>query len=155
LFYKPKEAVLSRRVNKFYAVTLTSIYRVTWKKGYRPEAKKIELYRESYRSVGTNLDEGEFLGISPIQLVTYNNINNRDDGPNPRVPPESVAKMDWRCWTSTLIALFLRKREAQKCARKKSWTNLDRRWIKQTRETARAIGPNHPVFVFSESWKLK
>jgi hypothetical protein len=138
-------------IHEFFVVTETSVYLVTDKKDENgtPIVKKIVLKGQSKIPVGGRLKNGNLVGITKERILLYE--GEMRNGRWQR--PEEVNTAFWGGGTSQIIALFLKKEEAMKCFNSENLEAWDRRWKKQTEETLKSIGNNHPVFVLSEEIK--
>lgn len=109
-------------LNQFYAVTLTSLYKVVAKDGSgRPFAEKLARRGESDLPVGKRLRSVACILIS-----------------------DHLALSEGK--TSDLVALFTNQKEARRCHREKRLKPFDRRWKKETQAVFNRIGDNHPSF---------
>jgi len=136
------------KLDRFFAVTKTSAYRVESEKDENrdPIVEKIALRGESRVQVGECLHNGDFVGIMKGGLVLY----LEDHPKSGRIQkPEEVNTAFWGGHTSAIIGLFLRVEGAMICHDSKNLEICDPRWRKETEETLRAIGNSHPVFILS------
>jgi hypothetical protein len=136
------------KLDRFFAVTKTSTYRVESEKGENrdPIVEKIALRGESRVQIGGRLHNGDFVGIMKGGLVLYIEDHPKDG----RIQkPEEVNTAFWGGHTSPIIGLFLELEEAMACHNSENLEICDSRWRKETEETLRAIGNNHPVFILS------
>jgi hypothetical protein len=134
-------------LEKFYAVTMTSIYCVEFdKERHQAKATKIALKGVSNLGVGAILD-------GPMMAVTKWLQFYIPEGGGLTSFQRKVEMVNTRYWcghTSGIVALFLDEESARNC-----WLNLDlslcdSRWIDSTREVIVAIGHEHPVFEVCE-----
>jgi len=128
---------------------MTSVYLVSGErdeKGY-PIVEKIALKGESKVPVGGRLKNGYLVGITRDGILLYDEDHPRPDKPQ---DPKEVNIAFWGGHTSPIVALFLNKEEAIECLNSSGLQNCDSRWRKQTEETLKAIGENHPVFILSK-----
>ncbi len=140
-------------LHEFFAVTQTSVYRVSDERGENnwPIVEKIALKEESKLPVGGRLQDGYLVGVMGGRLsgiVLYDQDHPR---PGSVQPPEMVNTAFYGGGTSRLVALFLEKEAAIKCHNSENPQPLDPRWRKQTNEVLSAIGDSHPVFIVSSS----
>ena len=137
-------------LHEFFAVTITSVYRVTDQKEEHdwPIVEKIELKGQSKIPVGGRLLNGHFIGITPDRIFLYDEDHPRSDGK--RLDPLRVNTAFWGGGTSPIVALFLNKEEAISCLKADNLRQCDARWRKQTGETLKVIGKEHPTFILSE-----
>jgi hypothetical protein len=131
-------------VHRFYAVTTTSVYLVSDEKGEYgwPIVEKVALCGESRVKVGGRLKGGTSVGVARGFILLYDSHKGQ--------PPEMVNTIHWGGYTSGVIGLFMRKREAMACLKTKYKEILDPRWKAQTEEVRRRIGHDHPVFILSD-----
>ena len=148
-----KETIMKKQKSKqnklrvFFAVTVTSVYRVVilgTKK--TPYLKKIA-YRggESGVKVGGRIENGTMISVGN-QLILF-----VPEGHGPTSPMTSVerdiAKVNTRYWggrTSKVVALFLNKDDSFSCSGSENLHGNDPRWEYSTIEVLRAIGEDHP-----------
>jgi len=138
-------------IHEFYAVTRTSVYRVSDErdeKGF-PIVEKVALKGESPVSVGERLKNGHSVGIMKTGIVLYDYWHKEH---NRR--PEMINTAHWGGETTPITGLFLRKKEAMKCLLAEDLQMCDKRWQQETEEVLRAIGDDHPVFVLSRSYAI-
>jgi len=136
------------KLDRFFAVTKTSVYRVESEKDENrdPIVEKIALRGVSRLSVGGRLHNGDFVGIMKAGLVLY----IEDHPKSGRIQkPEEVNTAFWGGHTSAIVGLFLEKDDAMNCNHTPFLQICDPRWRKETEKTLRAIGENHPVFILS------
>ena len=144
-------------LEEFFAVTKTSVYRVSSQKDEKgfPVVEKIALRGESAVPVGGRLHNGHLVGIMKTEInlyyEDYSPFSGRREQPQ---RPEEVNIHYWGGHTSPIVALFLNKEEAMSCFNSENQKNCDPRWRKQTEETLGAIGDNHPVFIPSISHSI-
>ena len=132
-------------LRKFYAVTLTSLYEVEVLGKKIPVLEKLALRGESSIPVG-----GKFIGEDKIlsigrQLILFIPEGGGYIGSFER-KIEQVNTRYWGAQTSPIIALFLKKNEAEKCFKSENQQECDTRWVKETKEVLKAIGEEHPAF---------
>lgn len=131
-------------ITEFFAVTTTSLYRVKWyEHAGQVQIIKTGLAGNSDIPIGAVLPGGYFVGIAKSYITQY--------GTSERIPPELVDQSEWGGVTSPIVGLFLSDSEARECLRSGELTVLNPFWRTQTEKTIRAIGPDHPVFVFSKN----
>lgn len=138
-------------LHEFYAVTLTSIYRVRDARdeyGW-PMVEKIGRRARSYLPIGGRLENGYFVGIRKSGLVLYHTEVTLTGGSEDRARPEEVSRYLWGTSTSKIVALFLTEREARDCLAAVDRQGCDARWRAQTEAVLAAIGDDHPVFILS------
>lgn len=129
-------------IHEFYAVTKTSVYKVTDKKDENghPIVEKIALNGESNIPVDDRLDCTYAVGIM-----------NWLQGYIPGVRSERRPDMrNTRYWTgnlSPITALFTRKDLALKCLKEPDRHTYDLRWEDESRRILNLIGEDHPTFV--------
>ncbi len=140
-------------IHEFFAVTQTSVYRVSDERGENnwPIVEKIALRKESKTSVGGRLRNGCLVGIMGGKLSGISLYDQDHPRHGSVQPPEMVNTSFFGGGTSHLVALFLEKEAAIKCSDSKDLQPLDPRWRKQTNEVLSAIGNDHPVFIVSRS----
>lgn len=139
-------------VEEFYAVTETSVYRVSSLKDSRgtPIVEKIALRGKSARPVGDRLHGGSLVGIMKVCIVLYDEDYSPFSGPRKRHQrPEEVNIAFWGEYTSPISALCLKRDEAMMCLHSKDLKNCDPRWRTETEEVLKCIGDHHPVFILS------
>lgn len=135
---------------EFFAVTTTSVYLVKDEKGEKgiPIVEKIVLRGGSKISVGQRLKNGRYVGITPWEIVLYDEDHPRGVGKLLQ-KPEEVNTMFHGGKTSPIVALFLSKDKATACLNSEDLKPSDSRWENETREVLNSIGNNHPVFIIS------
>ena len=126
-------------LKKFYAVTQTSIYEVLDTKD-GPLATKITIRGYSAIAVGGYLKHGNMLSVGH-NLIMY--------------PTEGRAELtrwgDWGGHSSPIVALTLKKSDAEKCFKSGSTKICDPDWIEHTKAVLKAIGNDHPKFSIPSS----
>lgn len=133
-------------VHRFYAVTLTSIYRVNDRRNKddpSPVAKKIALKGESEISVGEELQNGSMIAIT-TQLQAY-----IPEGGGMASFQRKIEMVNTRWWgghSSDIVALFTTKKKAVDCFAQSDLEACDTRWIEDTKKVVKKIGENHPSF---------
>lgn len=141
---------------QFFAVTLTSVYRVSDKrdKNNWPIVEKIASRKASALSVGQKLTGGKLVGVRSNGIILY-------DEDHPRIGriqrPEEVNTRFHGGHTSPIVALFFDEKEALACLRSDGLDRCDRRWEAKTEKVLHTIGKDHAVFVVSHfvPWKNK
>jgi hypothetical protein len=121
-------------IESFYVVTRTSVYHVYVENG-KPVAEKIAIYGTSAVPVGTKMQQGEVVGITPSGLLACNRTTLGF------LPIDN---------TTPIVALFLEKETALACSKSENLENIDSRWKDEMSKTIRAIGAHHPLFVFGK-----
>jgi len=137
-------------LREFFAVTWTSLYRVACNENpgeSTPIVEKMALRNNSNLPVGKRLRNGRFVGVRRDCICLYED-EQASDSRRPR-PPEELSTYFYGGHTTPIVALFLRRRDAERCLRTGSTICLDPRWKKQTLAVVRAIGDDHPVFILS------
>ena len=119
---------------EFYAVTVTSVYRVTDKTDELgvPIVEKIALNSNSRVAIGERLRGGTRVCVSPDGIILYNENNENHPSPNGGR-------------TSPIIALFLDRERAMECLESEK---SDSRWEEETKKVLNRIKDN-PVFIIS------
>jgi len=134
-------------LEKFYAVTKTSVYEVVAKdKDGNPYAIKIALHGKSKFGIGEKLNGGTMLAIAKslqFFIPESHSMASPQTGFERRL--EHVNTMWWRGGSSDIVALFLKKEEALSCSKESNLTKCDPRWLNQTREVLEKIGEEHPT----------
>jgi hypothetical protein len=128
-------------VNKFFAVTATSIYLVEVVNG-SPQMTKIALKGHSKVLVGDILKDGTMLSIGKYLILFI-----PEGGGN--TFEKNIAMVNTRYWganTSQVKALFLDEKDARDCFENKSGRA---EWISKTREVLNGIGDDHPQFTIA------
>jgi hypothetical protein len=117
---------------EFFAVTETSVYAVrTGDEGGKPHpyAEKIAAFKPSVAPVGARLEHGNTLAVGKRIIPLTND-------------------RACRCGqTSKVVALFLTKNAAEKCAGEQNLIPADPRWTRDTQLVCSAIGDKHPQFL--------
>ncbi len=140
-------------LKEFFAVTMTSIYHVKDDVDGAPEVKKIALRGESIRAVGSIVsgpNGGRGLTMVSVgkHIVVF--IPEGHSWLSARstfvTQLENVNTMWWGGNTSEVVALFLKETDAMECFNASELKPRDARWQKNTLETLRAIGREHPRF---------
>jgi len=131
-------------LDTFFAVTLTSLYRVTVEGG-KPCVEKVALHGESKIGVGEKLIPEPMLSIG-TQLWMFN-----PQGPAGEFQREFGCVEARQCGphTSMIIGLFKEEEVARYCFEQRSFHLADPRWFLETREVLDEIGDDHPVFSIS------
>lgn len=138
-------------LEQFFAVTLTSLYRVSAEKDKNiPIVEKISKRAPSKIEVGEMLRGGYEVGILDDSIILFTSSPSRNDR-----DPIRVNIAFWGGNTSPIVALFLEEKDARICLESGSQNRWDPDYIDNTKETLRAIGKNHPVFIISESVPVK
>ena len=129
-------------IHEFFAVTRTSVYRVTDEEGENgwPIVEKIALRGESEIPIGKRLTEGYNVGIMKKGIVMFSSSRKHRE-------PELINVYHWGGKTSSIIALFLKENRAMECFNSKNTTVCDPRWKNETLETLDKIGNDHSVFI--------
>jgi hypothetical protein len=147
---RPKAPVL----DKFYAVTRTSLYELTHAKG-EGIATKIAMRDNSRIAVGERLEGGPVVSVGE-QLITF--VPEKYGPASPMAGFEyDIANVNTRYWgvnSSSIIALFTSKRKAQACLRHDDGVIKDPRWIDETKEVIRCIGPDNHMWSVTRSPRL-
>lgn len=144
---------MPERLKEFFAVTLTSVYRVNERKDLNgfPLVEKIAQRGASHVGVGGRLKNGELVAVTRRGLIVYSDDLPSRGRPGDRpAKPEEVNTMFWGGHTSPLVALFLEEEDARKCLVWGSDRELDPLWWNFTRDTLAAIGDGHPTFILSD-----
>ncbi|MBI5732525.1 hypothetical protein HY967_01010 [Candidatus Jorgensenbacteria bacterium] len=133
-------------LNEFFAVTKTSVYRVTADGGDGlPMVLKIAVKGKSDIPVGHELIKAAMVAICKI-LITYVPEAGELDTPVYERRIERVDRKWYGGWTSPIIALFKTQKEALDCFKREDGCSCDKRWIAETKSVIEAIGDKHPVF---------
>jgi|GEM_PF-1036239 len=142
-----------RELERFFAVTLTSVYEVV-AKGERglPYAKKIKLGGESAIAVGGIITDQMVAVAKWLQFYI-------PEGHGWGCPPmtsferrlEQVNMQWWGGRTTAIIALFLTRKNAEKCFSSPDPQLCDPRWLQETKKVIEAIGEDHPTFTVCHS----
>lgn len=130
----------------FYAVTLTSVYKVKYRRNSTdpsPVATKIALKDESSISIGSELENGTMIAITH-QLQAY--IPEGGGITSFQRKIEDVNTYYWGGHSSAIVALFTNKIEALKCLKQKDFKPCDPRWVNETKKVIEKIGDSHPSF---------
>ncbi|MEK7640414.1 MAG: hypothetical protein AAB389_00245 [Patescibacteria group bacterium] len=133
-------------LKKFYAVTQTSIYEVQDTEN-GPLATKIALRGSSEIVVGEFLKHGTMLSVG------HNLWMFVPDGHGFMSPMTSyerdlgkVSSQWWGGHSSPVVALTLKKSDAEKCFKSGSTKICDPDWAEHTKAVLKAIGNDHPKF---------
>jgi len=99
---------------EFYAVTTTSLYRVSDGKGKdgSPIIERIKVRKSSFLPVGCRLAGGNLIGIARTRIILY----ERDYlkiATKSRQTSEDAGPNNWRDQTAPIIGLFFRIQEAE------------------------------------------
>jgi len=128
-------------LNKFYAVTMTSVYEVVANGGNgSPSAKKIKLFGQSVAKQGQVIGGGSMLSIG-YTLTFYTPTGNERGIDYSR-------SIGWN--TSRIVALFKKENDALMCSEQKNLEIYDARWTDETEKILAEIGPSHPVFTITD-----
>ena len=136
------KAVNPEPLKEFFAVTETSVYRVTMEDSLPAVATKISLRGSSRVAVGEKFS-GPMLAICN-QLITY-----IPEGGGLTSFQRNIESVNTRWWTgnsSPIVALFKDEKSALECSSQKDLKPCDERCLKETIEVLRAIGESHPAF---------
>lgn len=146
-------------LKEFFAVTISgSLYRIIFSpEDERATVEKIAV-KDGYSGevpVGTKLHIGsldyagadDFIGIASYGISLY--YGYRRAGQKRPPFPEFVNTRLWGGKTSAVISLFLKEDDAKDCLNANDLQTLDLRWAIQTEEVYKAIGADHPKFIFS------
>lgn len=149
-------AVARKRLDKFFAVTETSVYEVRANMGKsNPHAEKIALKGRSVIQVGGRLDRGTMIAICRC-LIPY--IPEKYGFAHPKTAferrIENVNTMWWRGNTSPIVALFTNKKAALVCFKDRDFVPCDPKWVGCTKDVLNRIGNDHPVFYISHDEHL-
>jgi hypothetical protein len=133
------------RIKEFYAVTQTSVYRVSEGKNGGPSVKKVFLKGDSSLPVGHsfNVGPGTLVSIGR-QIISFIPEGGGQTSFQRKI--EMVNTRYWLCNTSFVTALFFTKKEALACVVYKKLKPCDKRWLKQTKLVITAIGDDHKLF---------
>lgn len=139
---------MSEPLHEFFAVTVTSIYRVSDEKDSEgtPIVQKVRMRFQSIVGTGKRLMGGSLVGIRAVGLLLYSDGKEN----TPHAKPEDIAPVLQGSKSSPLVGLFRTLAEAETCIREENTKVFDSRWQKQTADVLRAIGTNHPVFVVGD-----
>ena len=138
-------------LNRFYAVTQSSIYEVKDSdEGLSPSIKKIVSKGESVIKVGERLSccSAELVSIGK-QIIAF-----IPEGGGYSSYQRQIGLVNTRYWgaqTSAVVALFLTKKEAENCWKTDNLKTCDDRWIEQTKAILTGIGEDHPLFTISHT----
>ncbi|TSC83293.1 MAG: hypothetical protein G01um101419_47 [Parcubacteria group bacterium Gr01-1014_19] len=130
-------------LKKFYAVTQTSIYEVKDTED-GPLATKIALRGDSAIPVGDPLKYGNMLSVGH-NLIMY----------------QTETRRELSLWgehgghSSPVVALTLKKSDAEKCFASETTKKCDPDWAEHTKAVLRAIGKDHPNFSVPSSPSLR
>lgn len=153
-----RNPVKSHDSKVFFAVTMTSVYRVVLcgtKKS--PYMVKIA-YRggESSVKIRERIDNGAMVSIGKRLIMFF------PDGHSFLSSQTSyerdIAKVNtqwWRGGTSNIVALFSKKRDAFECNVAKNLVFCDPRWKDNTIAVLRAIGDEHPYCSITDFLDLR
>lgn len=136
---------------EFFAVTLTSLYRVRHAGAADAEVVKIALRGKSSIAVG------ERLNTSPMMVAVCQSLQmfipERYGLMHPLAGIQrEVAMVNTRYWggcSSAIVALFFDEKDARTCLASDALVAADLRWVDSTRAVLAAIGDNHPSFTIS------
>ena len=140
------------RLREFFAVTLTSVYRVSDRRDADgiPLVEKIAQRGSSAVAVGGRLKSGSLIGVTKRGIYLYD-----DDLPYPGRPggrparPEEVDVLFWADHTSPVVGLFLNEADARGCLDWGHGREHDPVWWSHTMAVIKAIGDDHPTFILS------
>jgi len=130
-------------IKRFYAVTMTSVYKVAQEANGMPLVEKIFLKGGSQFGVGHKLRDGTMVSVGR-QIITF--IPEGGGMTSFQRKIEMVNTRYWGGQTSYIAALFFTRKEALACIKSKSLKSCDSRWIDQTRSVLATIGDDHPTF---------
>ena len=138
----------------FYAVTQTSVYRVTQEQGENgwPIVEKVAKRRGVKTSdIGMRLKLGRVVAITGHSdgIMLYDSIGSRGNG-LPQYPESLNTLVSRGGKTSPVTALCTVKREAERCLQSNFQESWDLHWQAYTIPVLRKIGPNHPVWTVSQ-----
>jgi hypothetical protein len=131
-------------LNRFFAVTTTSLYEVT-SDNSGPTVTKIALRGRSDVGVGETLKNGTRLAICRM-LQMFVPEGSGPTSPlstwEPRI--ENVNTRYWGGHTSQIIALFENESDARICFGQKNLVPCDVRWLSYTKRVLELVGEDHP-----------
>ena len=130
-------------LNEFFAVTKDSAYKIENKRNINncPIVRQIRAQRKDNVTPSRKLTGGSHVGIMMTGIVLFSSSKKHRE-------PEFNA-MRWGDKTSPVVALFLNKEDAMACFGLKDLQECDPLWEKETLETWKKIGKNHPIFISS------
>lgn len=133
-------------IHRFYAVTMTSIYRVSDRRSKgdpSPVAIKIAIRGPSAVPVGRELENGSMVAITK-QLQVY-----IPEGGGMTSFERKIERVNTKWWggqSSYIVALFTTKAKAMDCFAHPDHEPCDPRWIDETKKVVNRIGEEHPSF---------
>lgn len=134
-------------IDEFFAVTLTSIYRVRTAGDFQASAVKIALDGDSIFPLGEDICQGGMVAIGQnLQGYAPRRFRLGHAVSNPERRLELVGPDDWMSYSSYIVTLFLTEAEATECFRSVDRKPLDPRWIGSTKRVIEVIGDEHPSF---------
>ena len=128
----------SKHLERFFAVTRNSVYRVVaYGEENCPFIEKIASIKErSDLPIGTKLNNRKMLAVADyLQLYDLDHEQRQ---------LEFVSGKYWGAHTSWIVALFLTEEEALFCSEQPDLRACDERWIDKTKEVVERIGADHP-----------
>lgn len=132
-------------LNELYAVTLTSVYKVSAGDSYTASAVKIALTGKSNFPVGKKLEGGYRIAICSF-LLAY--VPEKYGFASPLTgferQIENVNTSYWGDQSSPIVALFEKEDDAMACFNNTNLQPCDVRWVNSTKEVLEKIGDDHP-----------
>jgi hypothetical protein len=143
-----KNTVEKKELGKFYAVTMTSVYKAVAVGEGVPYLEKIARRdKASPFRVGARIENGTMISVG-ANLYMFVPEGCGPTSPNSTVERE-IARVNTRYWgghTARIVALFLKRKDALLCNRAENLVANDSRWREQTIEVLRAIKDDHMYF---------
>lgn len=147
---------------EFFGVTLSgSVYKAKiGGDGKIPALVKIAERPDAKRGIpiGNQIDNGSMIAIAYCFILFVPEKYGRADQMTGIEREVSAVKTYYRGGnTSVIVALFLKEQDAQKCLEAENLQFCDPRWHKETIETLRAVGKEHPYCSIStdpEFWLM-
>lgn len=140
---------MSEILSEFFAVTLTSIYKVRAHGDngeLSPYAEKIAIKGESSFPLGHRIDDGSMIAITKsLQAFVPEGHGLSSAMASIERKIENVNIRYWCSGTSPIVGLFLTEEEAVDCFSQSNLEPYDSRWRRQIKEVIDRIGDEHPT----------
>jgi hypothetical protein len=132
---------------QFFAVTITSIYKVVAiDEHHQPYAEKIALRGKSSMPVGSKIDNGSMIAICHrLQIFIPEGHGLMSPLTSYERHIESVNTRYWGGGTTPIVALFLTEEEARQCFAEPNPEPCDKRWLDSTKKVLQMVGEDHPT----------
>lgn len=128
-------------MKEFYAVTVTSLYKIKISEHGCIVMEKLGLRSRSNIPVGTIFTGGAQMLSIGVQLIFF--TPNAGNGSRDR-RIEFVSDKYWGSRTSSVVALFLKRENAEECFKSFECKVCDEHWLYHTKEVITMISEDDP-----------